>query len=186
MIWLKFLNWYYSTTLGGLHLEFLLWWDRKNPKPTYYLNPGEVQQIIRQYSLLDRGVTEMKHKVNALVRSKSKEEYHNKLTEIENLVDLAQRDPNSAEGKFAELLKQTVVRKNKLGQEQDVLTATDRAKMIDKKINQVYELQDHVVMRNKLREIRKLRTEGKNEEADKLFKEWNEKYGRQGSRHRRS
>lgn len=183
-LWYKFLNWYYSSTLGGWHLEFLLWWDRKNPEPTY-LNFREVQQIIRQYSLLDRGVTEMKMKVNTLVRAKTKEEYHQTLNEIENLIDLAQRDPNSPEAKFAALLKQTAGRKNSLGQEQDVMTATDRAKMIDKKIQNVYELQDHVVMRTMLRNIRKLRTEGKTEEADKLFKEWNEKYGRQGSRLRK-
>lgn len=172
----KLSNWYYGTTVGGWHLEFLLWLDRKRSKPKF-LTPGEVQQIIREYSLIDRGVTEMKLKVNSLVRSKNKEEYHKTLSQIENLIDFSKRDPNSAEGKFAEILKQTIVRKNKLGHEQDVITATDRAKMIDKKIQQVYELQEHVVKRNMLRQIRKLRTEGKLEEADKLFKEWADKYG---------
>ena len=176
-LWLRFTNWYYSTTLGGWHLEFLLWWDRKNDKPNY-LSYREAQQIIRQYSLLDRGVTEVKQKVNALVRARSKEEYHAKLSEFDNLIDLAERDPDSAEGKFAALLKQTVVRKNNLGQEQDVITATDRARMIDTKIKAVYELQEHKIMRDMLRNIRNLRTEGKNEEANLLFKEWQEKYGK--------
>lgn len=176
-LWLKFINWYYSTTLGGLHLEFLLWWDRKNDKPNY-LSYREAQQIIRQYSLLDRGVTEMKQKVNLLVRAKSKEEYHAKLSEFDNLIDLAERDPDSAEGKFAALLKQSVVRKNNLGHEQDVITATDRAHMIDKKIQAVKELQEHKAMRDMLRNIRNLRTEGKNKEADILFKEWQIKYGK--------
>lgn len=177
MLWYKLQDWYFSTYLGGKHLELLLWWDSKNPTSTY-LSTRETNQIIRKYSLIDRGVTEMKQKVNALVQARSKEEYHSKLKEIENLIDLAQRDPNSAEGKFAEFLKQTVARKNKLGNEQDVITATDRARMIDTKIKAVYELQDHKVMREQLRKIRNLRTEGKNEEADKLFKEWNAKYGR--------
>lgn len=175
--WSELVNWYYSTALGGLHLEFLLWWDQKNEKPSY-LSYREAQQIIRQYSLLDRGVTEVKQKVNSLVRARSKEEYHSKLSEISNLVDLAQRDPNSAEGKFAELLKQTVVRKNSLGQEQDVITATDRARMINTKIKAVQELQEHKIMREMLRKIRNLRTEGNNETADLLFKEWQEKYGK--------
>lgn len=175
--WLKFQNWYYSTTLGGWYLEFLLWWDRKNDQPSY-LSYRETQQIIRQYSLLDRGVTEMKGKINTLIRARTKEEYHEKLSEIENLISLAERDPDSPEGKFAEILRQTTVRKNNLGNEQDVITATDRARMIDTKIKAVYELQDHKVMRDQLRTIRNLRTEGKNEEADKLMKEWQTKYGK--------
>lgn len=174
----KILNWYYSTYVGGKHLELLLWLDRRNDN--YYLKPTEVQQIVRQYSLLDKGVKEIKSRVNTLVRSKTKEEYHSALSEIENLIDFAQRDANSAEGQFAELLRRTSVNKNI-----DVVTATDRAKMIDKKIQYVYELQDHVVKRNMLREIRKLRNEGKNAEADKLMQEWQGKYGRQGSRLRK-
>lgn len=177
-LWLKLTNWYYSTALGGRHLEFLLWLDSKRDTRTNYLSYREAQQIIRQYSLVDRGVTEMKSKVNALIRARTKEEYHAKLSEFDNLIDLAERDPDSAEGKFAALLKQTVVRKNSLGQEQDVMTATDRARMIDTKIKAVQELQQHKAMRDMLRSIRNLRTEGRNEEADLLFKEWQEKYGK--------
>lgn len=171
-IWYKFLNWYYSTALGGQHLEFLLWLDRRTSKPKY-LTPKEVQQIVRQYSLLDNGVKEVKNKINNLVKARTKEEYRATLSDIENLIDLAQKDTNSAEGQFANFLQQTVVRKGG----QDITSATDRAKMIETKIQAVYELRDHIVMRNKLREIRKLRTEGKNEEADKLFQEWNKIYG---------
>lgn len=177
---MKFIDWYYSTWLGGKHLEFLLWLDTKRKIKVNYLTPGEVQQIVREYSLISRGVVEVKSKVNSLVRARSKEEYRKTLEEIEDLLPLAERDPNSAEGQFANLIRRTYDTKSNI----DVVTATDRAKMVEKKIQAVKELQEHKAQRDMLREVRKLHTEGKKDEADKLFKEWEDKYGRQRTRRR--
>lgn len=179
-------DWYYSSWLGGKHLEFLLWLDSRKQERNYYLTPQAAQQIIRQYSLLDRGVVEMKGSINKLVMSKSKEEYDALFKEVDNLIDFAAGDSESPQARLADLLRSVHVRKNKEGNEQDVITATDRAKMIEKKIEGVREYQEHVKQRNMLREVRQLRTAGKNEEADKLFKEWQDTYGRSRTNNRRT
>lgn len=176
---------YYSSWFGGKHLELLLWLDNRKTN-TNYLTYKETQQIVRQYSLLNQGVLDMKATINNIVKSKNKEEYHNFLIKKENLISLAEGNENSSKGHLSKILKNIHVNKNKEGHEQDVITATDRAKMIQKKIEFVYELQEHVKQRNMLREIRKLRQTGQKTEADKLFEKWQEIYGNSRSNIRRT
>jgi hypothetical protein len=175
----KLLNWFYSTRLGGLYFDFLLWKDRTY-NSTQYLTPGEIQQIIKQCNQISEGVEILKRKINNLVTSKSKEEYERVLGEIEDLIPYAARELDPEKEKLMQLL-QKAFKKNI-----DIVTATDRAKMIDKRINDMYELQRHIEQRNLLRTIRKLRSENNIKEAEKLEEEWKNKYGRFYSRSRNS
>lgn len=91
----KLVNWFYSTWLGGLYFELLLWLDRRNEKKQLrYLTPKEMAQIVRQYSILGEGVKEIKSKVNTLIQSRNKEEYDKVLKEIDDMVVLAELKPD--------------------------------------------------------------------------------------------
>lgn len=173
ILWYKFLGWFYGTFLGGLFFEFLLWVDSKKA-PKQFLTYKEVAQVIREYSLVSEGMNRVKRKVNQLIVSKSADEYNKILSDIEDMLDLAEDDTNSEKAILVNALRQVSVKKGN----KDITTLTERAKMVDQRINDMYELQNHVAKRQLLREIRRLRTEGNNEKADELKKEYDTKYGR--------
>ena len=178
----KLINWFYTTALGGLYFEFLLWLDRRNDRPTRFLSPKEMAQIIRESNKTYDGVAKIKNKVNSLVQSRSTEEYHKILCEIEDLAGLAYNDENSDQAKFTELLRNMYV-KHKT---HDIVTVTDRAKMIDQRIQDTKEMWDHQAKRQLLRDIRKAGEAGDTQLLNKLQMEFKNKYGRTDSRLRKS
>lgn len=177
ILWYRFLGWFYGTFLGGLFFEFLLWVDRRKERK-HFLNYKEVAQIVREYSLLDEGMKQIKSKVNSLIVTKSADEYNKLLLEIEDMVTLAERDTNHPKSQLADLLRDMYTKKGN----QDIVTLTDRAKMVDKRINDMKELQQDKLKRQLLRKIRKFRIEGNTEEVEKLEQEFKEKYGRTNTR----
>lgn len=136
-------------------------------------------QIIRESNQITNGVFQMKSRINKLVSSRSKEEYHAALREIEDMIPHAEYEIDSDRARFAAALRQTYVKKGK----QDIVTNTDMAKMVDQRIQDMHELHDHIVKRNLLRDIRKARTEKDLDRASKLEEEFLKKYGRSNSRH---
>lgn len=165
---------FYATFLGGLYLEFLLWLDgtRDDKK---YLTPKQMAQIVRESSKLAEGTLAIKTKVNALLSSKTKGEYELRLSEIQDLLPLSEyQDVNSSRATYVKFLR-SIGDTTKIV---DVENATDRAKMIDKKIEAVYELQDYNAKRQLAKTIKKHIQEGNQEEADKLKQEFKRKYGR--------
>jgi hypothetical protein len=168
------LNKFYGSFLGGLYLELLLWLDRKG-EDKKYLTPKQMSQIIRESSKLAEGTLAIKKKVNALVNSRTKEEYELTLSQLSDLLPLSEyEDRNSARAKYTEFLSKVGNVKKIV----DVENATDRAKMIEKKIEATYELQAHVAKRNLLRELRKARVNKDEALAATLEKQYKEKYGR--------
>lgn len=148
----KILSWFYTTWLGNLYFEVLLWNDRRKSKTDVrYLTPKEISTIVRQYSLLGEGVTEVKRSINRIVQSKTKEEYDAILKEIEDLTVLAEGDPDSPKAKFAETLRSM----GSFSKLKDIENDTDRAKMLERRINDMKELQAHREKRNALRAKRK-------------------------------
>ena len=143
-------NWFYTTKLGEYYFEFLLWLDRRNDRPRY-LTPKEVAQVIRQYSLLNEGVGAVKQHVNSLIRAKNKEEYDSALKHIEDLAPLAKRQGDVAREQYANFLREVCVKKGEI----DIATDTDRAKMVEQRINDYKELQAHIEKRNAIRAARK-------------------------------
>ena len=172
----KIKNWLWTTTLGGYYFELLLWIDTKRSKEKY-LTQKEIAQIVRQYSLLDKGVKEVKRNINKLVTSTTAEEYDKVLSNIENLLKYSEKDPNSQEAIFADMLRSTKISKIK-----DIETHIDRVKMIEGRIKDYKELQEHVVKRKLMRQIRQAKKENDIDLTEQLETEWRDKYG---NRHQR-
>ena len=170
----KIMDKLYSTFLGGLYLEFLLWLDcTKNEKK--YLTPKQMAQIIRESSKLAEGTLAIKTKVNALLSSKTKGEYEVRLSEIQDLLPLSEyQDANSTRATYVNFLKSI----GDVTKIVDVENATDRAKMIDRKIEAVYELQRYNEKRKLAKDIKELVALGNTEMANKLKDELRKKYGR--------
>lgn len=173
-IYRKIMDKFYSTFLGGLYLEFLLWLDGTRDEKKF-LTPKQMAQIVRESSKLAEGTLVMKTKVNALLSSKTKDEYEIRLSEIQDLLPLSEyEDVNSARATYVKFLR-SIGDTTKIV---DVENATDRAKMIDKKIEAVYELQDYNAKRQLAKAIKKHIQEGNQEEANRLKQEFKRKYGR--------
>lgn len=172
------LRWFYGTILGGIYFEFLLWIDKKRSKSPKYLSPKEVTQVIRQYSLLNEGVTQVKKKVNSLINSRNKEEYNLLLSELEDMMNLADRDSNTPQAKFSEILRDMAVKKSS----KDINTHTEMAKMIEQRIEDTKELWDDQYKRKLMRDIRKASQLGDKDLVNKLQMEFQVKYGRSNTR----
>ena len=173
----RFLGWFYSTFLGGMFFNFLLWVDRKRSKK-YYLTPKEVTQVIREYSLVNEGVLQIKKEVNKLITSKSAEEYNTILRSVENMISYAEGESDTPKARLADMLRSLYVKKGT----KDIITLTDKAKMIDQRINDMKELQEHTIKRKLLTKIRNSYTEGNLELAQLLEQEFKTKYGRHNTR----
>lgn len=166
-------QWFFTTKLGELYFEVLLWLDRKKDNPDKYLTPKEIAQITRHYSLLDKGIKEVKTKVNIIVNSHTAEEYDKVLKEIEDLFQFSKYDDTSSEHKIAQLMRAIKVKKGN----KDIITHTEKAKMIQDRIGDYKQLQDHKLKRETLRDIRKAKKSGDAVLAEKLEQEWKVKYG---------
>ena len=172
--WYKLRNWLYSTWIGDLYLSFLIWKDAKTDSGPRFLTPGEAATIIREYSLLTQGVTKAKKTVNALVASKSKEEYHRVLSELNNMIDLSDYDDNDVSRRqFGNVIREISVKKGN----QDIVTPQDKLNMIHQRIEDYKQLHAHQAKRNLMRQLRKARQENNQELAKQLETELREKYG---------
>lgn len=143
-------NFFYRSIFGRIYLEFLLFWDNIKPRKRTQLTPGEVSQIIRQYSLLGEGVKTLKRNINSMMAVKSKEEYHKVLTETEDLALKAQLSDSDPKAKIVNELKSKMDFSTK-----DIKTDTDYAKMLNQRINDYQNLHAHIAKRNAIREARK-------------------------------
>lgn len=176
-MWKLLKNKFYNSRIGGLYLEFLLWWDYKFGKDAPFRAAPDftVAQIVRNAQILAyaRGIRKLKNKINDLAFTKDKEEYEKILAEVKNLVALAEEtDPSKI--KRAKLLDSMYVYKGG----KDIKNDTEKAKMIQQRIRDFKELQKHKVSRAMLKDMRRLRKEGKDQEADELQKQWSTEYGR--------
>lgn len=170
----KVRNWIYSTWVGDLYLQFLIWKDSKTQTGPRFLTPKEAATIIREYSLLSEGVTKAKKKVNELVTSRSKDEYHRVLSELNNMIDLSEYDDNDeARRNFGNIIREISVKKGN----QDIVTPQDKINMIHQRIEDYKELHAHMEKRKLFRELRRARQENNKELADQLELQIKEKYG---------
>jgi hypothetical protein len=170
----KIVHWFYSTWLGGKYLEFLLWKDEANGNKLD-ITPQEVQQIIieAQQMLYREGISNIKKRVNSIVNARTKEEYDQKLKELEDLIPLAVKEDDKLRD-MRKALNSIYVKKGK-----DVKNSTDFARMIDTKIEYTKQLWKHREKRELLRSIRKAKVAGEVKRAEELEKEFFEKYVRQ-------
>lgn len=168
----KIIERFYRSILGGWYLEFICWYDNKFNK-YQYSTTYETRQIIRnaQTMAYQRGMKNLRTKINNLVNVRDKKEFDEKLREIE-LITLAKENKESARVQF--LREQASgVKKTK-----DIENAIDRTRMIDKRIQHYKELQHYNEKRSLMKEIRKQRKEGNEAKAKILEEQWKIKYGR--------
>lgn len=165
---------FYISFLGNIYFSFLLWLDRRKEKKERKLPNFTTKQIVRQTSQMyyEQGMHQLKTKINSLVKTTSTEEYVKALDETQELIKLAELEPEDR-NELSELLYKIAVKKGK-----DLNTDMDFAKMIDKRINDYRELQRYKVERELLRKIRDAKVSGSLDIAKTLEEEWRSKYGR--------
>ena len=172
----RLINWIYSTWIGDLYFRYLVWQDSKKDTDIRYLTPKEAAQVIREYSLVSEGVKRVKKKVDQLINSRDKGEYHRVLTEIEDMILLAADPKNEDPGRlqFANVVRQMAVKKGN----KDIVTPQDKLDMIHKRIEDYKELHAHQAKRSLMRQIRKAKQENNQVLLLELETEFKEKYGR--------
>ena len=129
------------------YYDLLLYLDSRRSKVTH-LNPNDIAQAIRQYSLTAEGVKAVKNNINTKLVSKNTASYRGYLSKVEDLVPLAEVTEGS-KAKTMEFLKSNMDFRNK-----DIVTDLDKAKMVEKRIQDYKELQNHKKMREELRSRR--------------------------------
>jgi len=177
-IWNKIIERFYRTWLGNLYLYFLLWLDEKRgPEPV--VPNHEVNQLVitAQQFAYKEGLRNMKKHVNSLVKAETKEEYQKVLSQIDNLIKHAKSDSKEKEKLTEALYKAWVFTGGR-----DIKSSKERAKMIEKRIDDYKELQEHKLKRKLMKEIRVAEREGNEELVNQLQKEWKEKYGQNSRR----
>lgn len=159
----KISNWFYGTTVGGWYFELLLWLDRKQTRANLkQLTPGEISTVVQQKSLIADGVSAIGRKVNKI-----------KNLNTEDLVPLAAYDTTSSRFQVVETLKSRMDLSNV-----DIKNDTDKAKMIDKRIQDMNDLQAYTIRRNLVKDIRAARRAGEHARLKELEQEFKQKYGR--------
>jgi len=156
-------------------MEFLLWLDElKGPEPV--VPHQELHQIIvaAQQFAYREGISNIKKHINSLVKSKTKDEYTNILKGIEDLMVHA-KHKNSSE---KEALTQALYKVYVFTGGKDIKGAKDRAKMIEKRIQHYKELQQDVLKRKLLRQIRVVKKGSDQILLAQLEQEFKEKYGK--------
>lgn len=173
-LWANLVEWFYRTKLGNWYLGFLLWVD-KNNEPERVVPKHEVNQLMitAQQFAYKEGIRNIKKHVNSLVKAKTKDEYQAVLSQIEDLMRYAKSE-SEEKAKLTQALYNAWV----FTGGRDIKNPTERAKMIDKRIKDYKELQEHTNKRKLIRQIRQARKEGDEAKAKELEKKWKEKYGK--------
>lgn len=171
-----FMRFFYTSRIGGLYFEFLLWLENRRLKreieysiPTHVI-PQIVKSSIQELYII--GIKRIKSKLVDLTEAKTKEEYKKVLSELKEIISLSVR-PDKNRQKYIDNLKRVYVYKDK-----DIKNNVDKARMIERRINDYKELHNHILQRNLRREIRKAVKNGDQKTAKKLEKEWIEKYAK--------
>lgn len=156
--------------IGG-YFEVVLWLDKRkteNKIESYGLpkvaNRILINAVQAQYQ---EGVSRIKEQVNSLVKTKDAKEYDKVLKTITDLLNTAKTEANLAQEKEIEALRKSLVRGSK-----DIRTDVQKAKMIEKRILDYYELQRYNKIRELHKKIRAAEKVGNFVEAEKLKKEW--------------
>ncbi len=168
-------NWFYTTKLGGLYFEFLLWYDRwkfKQETKKYIHNKETARIIINHTKALYRdGLKQVKIKVAELTTAPTAEEYDRVLNEIEDIVSLAKLETNN-EIKALKLIN------GDLTKTKDVENNTDKAKMIKQRIAHYEELKKYNKKRTLIKAIKLAIKEGNKKLAEELEEQWSKEYGK--------
>lgn len=161
----------YSSWLGGLYFDFLLWIDRKKFEKERYYEKAADHRIVYNATkaAYTEGLKRVKDKVRNNIKAGAVGDNERFMEETGELLHLAKNEHTSA---HAETLK-LFIKKDK-----DIKNPTDMARMVDQRINDYYELQRFNEERALIKAIKKAKKENNLDLANQLEKQWSEKYGR--------
>ncbi len=123
---------------------------------------------------IDNGIAIMKHAARKAAQS-GNQTLDQALRQVDDMFGLA-REETEEQRKVREIRESIYVFKG-----QDVKTEEDQKKMLDKRIEMYYDLQNKKLQRQLSSAIRKAKQEGNEELHNKLLEEWNGKYSRKNS-----
>jgi hypothetical protein len=152
----KVINYLYRTKLGEWYLLFLMWLEdlqMKRARKNFRLTKAKATATIKQ-ELLVEGVRQIKCKINAQLVNRTEEEYEQILSKLEELGHMAVHYEDEQYIKMIDNMKRAFVYQGR-----DIKTEEDKALMIEKRIRDYQQLQNHVERRKKLREARKTTSE---------------------------
>jgi hypothetical protein len=149
----KLTTWFYRSIFGEWYLNYLLTRSSKQAEKDinnlfisdFDSETADIIQDSQQYKYQE-SILHLKKLVNERAKTKS---YDEVLKEIDNLFSLV-TTPNTTEAKIKAIIYSRAV-----GKTTDVKTEKDKVEMVDKRINDYYELQKHVLERQKRRLERK-------------------------------
>lgn len=118
------------------------------------------------------GIGNIKNHVNSIIKAKTPEEYNRVLTEIGDLMEYAK-----APGTELDILKKNLYNLHIKTGGKDIKSNKDKAKMINKRIEDFNELKSHKKKRQLLRDIRQAKVNGDTDLHEKLQKQWREYNG---------
>ena len=161
---------FYTSFIGNWYFNFLLWWDRIKFEQDLKINYSSKNKVVLSAKQVayEEGIKTIKQRIGSLVEIKSKDEYEKVLSEVKELISLARY-----ENKDADYLYKLYVKKDR-----DIHNNTDKAKMVETRINHYKELQKFNEERELIKQIKKAKKEGDINLSKELEKQWTKKYGR--------
>lgn len=123
---------------------------------------------------MDNGIAIMKHAARKAAET-GNVSLDEALRQVDDMFGLAREETEEAR-KVREIRESIYVFKGK-----DVKSEEDQKKMVDKRIEMYYDLQNKKLQRQLSSAIRKAKQTGNEELHSKLLEEWNVKYGRKNS-----
>jgi len=167
---------FYNSFLGEIYIRIVLWWDyRKFRLELKRRPPREAASIVMSMSQMyyTEGLRGMRDKVHKLVNTKDSEEFDKGMKELDDFIALADNTKNKGDIEAAKLWKVMLVNTGA-----DIKNEEAKTRMIQGRIADYKELQNYKLEKNFIRNIKTARESGNSKLADKLEKEWHEKFRR--------
>lgn len=182
----RMLRFFYTTKVGEYYIYILLWYDnlkfRKEVKNRSNAYAAKIVANATQMAY-EEGIRVVRTKVKRALKSYDEEEFDKTLKSFgEGLINLADGTKNSGDVIRAEILWKAYVKPST----KDVVSESDRAKMVQERISDYIELRNHKLKRDLLRKIRKAWSDGNEALAQELQREFNERFSRSKTGYRKS
>ncbi len=168
----KLISWFYTTKLGQWWLEKQALKKHKELEAT--LNGLTVKENVSLYfdstqHKYQEGISNVKRKINDEVKIKNFENYNLSLKNKE-LIELA-KDETVEQANFRRMMEKIFVHKDV-----DVKDQVEKFEMIEKRIDDFYELQRYNEERQLLKNIRSAKRKGDLQLAERLTNDWKQKF----------
>jgi len=168
--------WFFRSILGEVYIRTILWWDYRQFRKGLKRRPNlETAKLVMSMSqtYYTEGLKAVRSKIQTLVNTKDPEKFDADMKKLNELLSLADGSKSAGEIKDIEYLKALLMRRGV-----DIKTPEDKERMIESRIMHYKELQNHKLEREFISKIKIARRSGNEKLANKLEKEWHEKFRR--------